>query len=271
MPTTTGTPPTNPPEEIGFTARMRAAARESVAEVRALPGEAVIILLAVPILMTVFWYFGRPGFFQDHIQRHVPRDWPMARMYGFFYFALSSVVLRMLVPLGLIRLMGRRPSDYGFSLPSRFEFSWIYVLLFLAVVPFIAWAASMQTFQYKYPFGWQVIVDDTIPFADFLIYQCFYGLIFVSGESFWRGFVVFGLSRHIGLLAIPVMVIPYCMSHYGKPSAEAFASILAGTILGFLALRHRSFWLGVVIHWGAAISMDLLAIRQRGLPFTFWE
>jgi hypothetical protein len=39
-------------------------------------------------------------------------------------------------------------------------------------------------------------------------------------------------------------------------------------VLGFLALRHRSFWLGVAVHWAAAISMDVLAIGKRGLQFV---
>ncbi|HOI11139.1 MAG TPA: CPBP family intramembrane metalloprotease, partial [Myxococcota bacterium] len=93
--------------------------------------------------------------------------------------------------------------------------------------------------------------------------------VFVSGESFWRGYILFGLYRHIGYLAIPVMVIPYVMVHFGKPWPETFGAILTGCVLGFLAIRHRSFWLGVAVHYAAAISMDLLAIHQRGLVFTW--
>jgi hypothetical protein len=39
-------------------------------------------------------------------------------------------------------------------------------------------------------------------------------------------------------------------------------------VLGFLALRHRSFWLGVAVHWAAAITMDVLAIVMRGIEVT---
>ena len=35
--------------------------------------------------------------------------------------------------------------------------------------------------------------------------------------------------------------------------------------MGYLALRHRNFWLGVAVHWSVALSMDLLAIRARGI------
>jgi uncharacterized protein len=244
---------------------------EALASARALPREAVVVLLTIPVVMTTFWYFGRSGFYQDVIQQHVPADWPLARLYSFFYFSLSSCVLRIGVPLLLARwLLKRRTSDYGWGRPVQFNFAWAYGVLFLLVLPFIAWASTMSSFQQKYPFaGDALLVDGAIPVLDFVVYQAFYLLVFVSGESFWRGFVSFGLQRHIGDLGILVMVTPYVMSHYGKPAAEAFAATLTGVVLGFLALRHRSFWLGVAVHWAAALSMDLLAIWKRGLPFTW--
>ncbi|HOU52301.1 MAG TPA: hypothetical protein PLQ97_00015 [Myxococcota bacterium] len=229
------------------------------------------MLLSIPLVMTTFWYFGRSGFYQQYLEPLVPPDLPLRHLYPFFYFALSSVVLRLLLPLALIRLVLRRsPGDYGFRLPRRFEYTWAYGLLWLAVIPFIAHAAGMPSFQQRYPFcGEAILRDGAVPVLDFLIYQAFYGLVFVSGEGYWRGFVVFGLRRHIGDLGILVMVTPYVMSHYGKPAAESYAAILTGLVLGFLALRHGSFWLGVAVHWAAALAMDLLAIRQHGWPFAW--
>lgn len=249
---------------------MRRELNEAVKSARALPLEAVLILLTIPLIITTFWYFGRSGFYDEHIAHHVPADWPLARLYSFFYFSLSAFVLRTLVPLAMARFVLKRPvRDYGYAPPSRFEWAWVYVVLFAAVLPFIAYASTLESFQQKYPFcGDAILVDGKIPVLDFLVYQLFYGLVFVSGESYWRGFVTFGLQRHIGDLAILVMVTPYCMTHYGKPAPEAFASVLTGVVLGFLALRHRSFWLGVAVHWAAAISMDVLAIGKRGLEFV---
>ena len=40
--------------------------------------------------------------------------------------------------------------------------------------------------------------------------------------------------------------------------------IAAGCALGFLALRHRSVWWGVALHYGIAVTMDLLSIANNG-------
>ena len=59
------------------------------------------------------------------------------------------------------------------------------------------------------------------------------------------------------------MVVPYNMIHYGKPFLEANAAIIAGIVLGTLALKTRSIWCGFLIHVSVAISMDLAALIQR--------
>jgi hypothetical protein len=66
----------------------------------------------------------------------------------------------------------------------------------------------------------------------------------------------------MGSSAIFVMIIPYCMIHYGKPMAETLGAIIAGTVLGTLAMRTRSIWGGVLIHVGVAVTMDLLALSH---------
>jgi hypothetical protein len=41
-------------------------------------------------------------------------------------------------------------------------------------------------------------------------------------------------------------------------------AILAGTALGWLALKHRSVWLGAALHVGIALVMDAMALWGRG-------
>jgi membrane protease YdiL (CAAX protease family) len=80
-----------------------------------------------------------------------------------------------------------------------------------------------------------------------------------------------GLEKSFGAGAVFVMIVPYCMIHYGKPMPETIGAIGAGIILGTLAMRSRSIWGGVVVHCAVAISMDLLALQHcpgmgSGLP-----
>ena len=43
-----------------------------------------------------------------------------------------------------------------------------------------------------------------------------------------------GLRRHFGSGAIFVMIVPYCMIHYGKPMTETLGAIGAGAGIGFV-------------------------------------
>jgi membrane protease YdiL (CAAX protease family) len=60
------------------------------------------------------------------------------------------------------------------------------------------------------------------------------------------------------------------MIHYGKPFLEANAAIVAGIVLGTLALRTRSIWCGCLVHVSVAISMDIAALLQKGDLPTAW-
>jgi membrane protease YdiL (CAAX protease family) len=103
---------------------------------------------------------------------------------------------------------------------------------------------------------------------DLLVWESLYAGQFVALEFFFRGFLVGGLSRSIGIFSIPVAVIPYMMIHFTKPWPEALASIVAGLVLGTLAWRTKSIWGGVCIHCAVAVSMDLLALSHKGqLPW----
>jgi hypothetical protein len=71
--------------------------------------------------------------------------------------------------------------------------------------------------------------------------------------------------------AIFAMVVPYCMIHYGKPYLEAHGAIVAGVVLGTLAMRTRSIYAGFLLHISVACGMDLLALYKRAaLPIVFW-
>jgi hypothetical protein len=53
-------------------------------------------------------------------------------------------------------------------------------------------------------------------------------------KLFFRGFLVHGLRPKFGAYAIPMMTIPCCMIHFGKPLLESLASIVTGMLLGFM-------------------------------------
>jgi len=88
----------------------------------------------------------------------------------------------------------------------------------------------------------------------------------VGEEIFFRGFWLRAM-RAFGAGAIWSMVVPYCMIHYGKPYLEACAAVVAGVVLGSLAMRTRSIYAGFLVHGTVAILMDVLALyRRHALP-----
>lgn len=151
-----------------------------------------------------------------------------------------------------------RIRDYHVSLRHFFDHLWIYAVLFLCVLPAVLYASTTPAFRETYPF---YRLANRSAF-DLWTWEALYAAQFVALEFFFRGFLLRGLRPALGSNAIFVMIVPYCMIHYGKPLPETLGAIGAGLILGTLALRTRSIWGGVLIHIGVATTMDVLALRM---------
>jgi membrane protease YdiL (CAAX protease family) len=159
---------------------------------------------------------------------------------------------------------GNRLRDCNLSFRGFAQHFWIYVLLFVLVSPVI-WLVSLTPEFYNY---YPMYAQAGRSWADLLMWEGMYAGQFVAVEFFFRGFLVGGLSRYIGVLAVPVSVMPYMMIHFSKPWPEAAAAIFAGLILGWLAWKLKSIWGGVCLHCAVAVSMDLLALSHKGqLPW----
>jgi membrane protease YdiL (CAAX protease family) len=164
----------------------------------------------------------------------------------------------MVIPMIVLAcLPGQRIRDYHVSLRGFFHHLWIYAALFALVLPAVIYASTTAAFRETYPF--YRIANRS--YTDLALWELLYAAQFLSLEFFFRGFVLHGLRRALGANAIFVMLVPYCMIHYGKPLPETLGAIGAGLILGTLAMRTRSIWGGVLIHVGVAASMDVLALR----------
>ena len=224
-----------------------------------------VILLTAPVVLTLWWYFGRFPFFDSSVAPHLPPG-PFEPVYAFVYFTLSSVLLRGLVPLLVVTAVLREPlSRYGWRLKGTFDLWYVYLALVLLAVPLVWLASAGEGFQGTYPQCRRMLQGGTVRTEHFLLFQVCYLLVFASGESFWRGFLSFGLFRSVRWLAIPIMVVPYVMIHFGKPFPETAGALVAGTILGTLALKHGTFWLGVLTHYSVALWMDVAAMIRQGI------
>ena len=232
------------------------------AETEREPGDAgrvslqvLAVLVTVAGALTLQEYLGG----HDTYERLFPPDgshyWELR---GFLWWSGWRVFGYVIIPMIVLAcLPGQRIRDYHVSLRGFFHHLWIYAALFALVLPAVLIASTTRAFRETYPF--YRIANRSL--ADLAMWEALYAAQFLSLEFFFRGFVLHGLRRALGANAIFVMLVPYCMIHYGKPLPETLGAIGAGLILGTLAMRTRSIWGGVLIHVGVATVMDVLALR----------
>ncbi len=231
------------------------------------------MLIAATVLLLVFSYWGRPNFYF----RSGVIDWvrevnggalaDLAEAGAYMWWGLTSLVLRVLAPLAFgVWILRLRPADLGYRLQGIASHLPIYGAMYLVMLPVLIWVSSFGNFIDFYPFYDRAGEGG----AGFWVYEIGYALQFVGVEAFFRGFMTFGLARRFGYLAVPIMTVPYTMIHFPKLAPEATAAIVAGLVLGVLALRSKSFVPGVFLHVAVAVTMDLLVLaRTTGLGSVF--
>lgn len=149
--------------------------------------------------------------------------------------------------------------DFGFRLGKWI--GWRDMLIFFAImIPFVLFAIFQKDFSRTYP----LFKMAKKSFVIFLIWEGVHLLHMFGWEFLNRGFLLFGLEEKMGRWAILATAIPFALLHIGKPELEAYGSFIAAIALGWLALRTRSFIPGAILHWGVAMTVDILAIARAG-------
>ena len=184
---------------------------------------------------------------------HVPLIMKGTWSFGcvFFYLILPGLYTRL--------VLKKKLSDYGVSPRGFLKHLPIYIILFLPVLASVYVVSFMPEFQKTYPF-----YHFPVSLEHLLLWELMYGIQFFSLEFFFRGFFMAEWRERLGWRAVLIMMVPYCMIHFPKPGLEAAGAIIAGSVLGVLALRTRSIWGGVAIHVTVAWTMDLMSLWQRG-------
>lgn len=221
----------------------------------------VVVMCWSAVTLTILEYYGHSGSIFYRWFRDVVPQTQYSSAYRHIYWALSCSTAYFVIPLVTIVFARKiRLRDYGLRLKGFFKHAWIYVVLYLIVLPAVVFVSYTDSFQRTYPFYRYAHRS----LADLGIWWFFYGIQFFFLEFFFRGYMLHGTKRAVGAYAIFVSAIPYCMIHYGKPMPETLGAIIAGIALGTLSLRTRSIWSGFLIHISIAYSMDLLSIWQKG-------
>jgi len=234
---------------------------------RSVDGRIVLALVYTACLLTVLEYWYLPERVQSRMtpapEWAAPMQWyPTPSLEAGLTWVVACIIGFLVIPLLVTLTVHRdKPRSIGFTLAGFHFHLWIYLGLYAVMVPLILMVADRPDFQRVYPF----VPTATQSMGNFIRWEVGYLAQFFALESFFRGYLLFTLEKRIGWNAIFVMAVPYCMIHWHKPPEEAFAAVIAGVVLGALALRFRSWVGGALLHALVALTMDLLAAHRAGL------
>jgi membrane protease YdiL (CAAX protease family) len=168
---------------------------------------------------------------------------------------VQRFVLFLVVPLAIV-VAGFRdlPRRYALALG---DWRWGLGLLLagLAVMtPIILALSGLESFRGYYG-------GETLPLGQRVANHL---VELVPAEFLLRGFLMFGLWRRIGPLALVVAQVPFVLTHIGKPDVELWSTFVGGSIFAWLDWRTGS------ILWSAlghvyVLTLMVVAVGGAGI------
>lgn len=232
----------------------------------------IIILVYTAIGISITKYFGNTTDYLDHIIINPNKFdlWfcsfffgsDLGRFHSMLFWVFMIVLFYLIIPVLVVKFVFKEDlKNYGFRMKGIQQDYPLYFMMLLVMLPLVYFASTSKVFQERYPL-FQPAKGNLFPL--FIWWQLAYFVQFVAIEFFFRGFLLHGLKTRFGFYSIFIMTLPYCLVHIGKPFPETISAIFAGIILGTLSLKSRSIFLGILIHYSIAISMDTFALWREG-------
>jgi len=219
-----------------------------------------LILLIVPVLLTIWVYFGKQADF-DQLFKGFQGQWNQD-FYSAVFEYLTAFLLMFWIPYFIIKIGFKdKLKNFGFQFGDR-RYGFRFILITLPLTIWIIYVGSASTaIQAEYPLARSTI--GLLPL--FLIVEVFYLLYYVGWEFLFRGFILFGLEKRYGAVtAILIQTIPSAIVHIGKPASESFGAIVVGLVFGFLAIRTRSILYPLLLHAAVGIGTDVFVMLRLG-------
>ncbi len=170
--------------------------------------------------------------------------------FGLYY--VDNMVFNFILPiLVILFIFKENPKNYGLCLGNwrlglKYVAGFSSIMLVLNVV--FLFFPSMTGFYGK---GYSLSYLSVHWVKD--------GIALFGWEYIFRGFLLFGLYKKFGNIAIFIQLMPFVLLHTGKPEIETLGTIISGTVLGYAAIRCRAFWPAWLIHSFTAIIFDAYA------------
>jgi uncharacterized protein len=159
---------------------------------------------------------------------------------------IPQLLFFLILPVITLLILREPLSKYGFRV-GDWKFGLVSVAICVgALAPLLYWSSTMPDFRAYY-------MNNLIVGFPFLVIQ--YMLYMFSWEFLLRGYLFFSLEEKVGAFAIWLQSVPFAISHLGKPAPEALTCYFGGLILGYIAMRSRSFLYPFLIHWGIYVTL----------------
>ena len=167
---------------------------------------------------------------------------------------LNSILFYCIIPIVIILFIFKEPvKTFGYSFGDKKKVIFYSVVFSLIVTPIVMLSYFIPAVTNYYT------IKPIIDIGSFLLFELNVGVLIFFWELFFRGFILFGLYKKLGNVALPIHAIPFALLHIGKPDIEVVASFFAALLLGQIAIKSKSFLPAFVIHWVINAEIYLLA------------
>ena len=214
-------------------------------------------LLTAILLQIAFWHLATPG---PNLIGFEPQGFRAAiSSVGWSVLLLWFVPIMLIKPLGLTRKgLGLTFGDYKAGLPIIFYGG------SLAVVA-MGLASADPAIQTIYPWPGSSAGSSM---QALIKWAGFYVLYYASFEFFYRGFLLRTLQKALGLMpAVWIQAFAATLIHLGKPFAETVAAFPASLLFALIAVRTKSLFYPIALHFIIGISIDIFSLARKGQLF----
>lgn len=217
-----------------------------------------ITLLSSPVLLTIFWYFGKARFYKQVFD--ISSQGTDAEFLTYILEFITFFIFMFVLPVLFIHFrLKRKLSDFGLGFGDiSVGIKFIAIAVPFIITPIIYLASRMPDIRGEYPLFRMLYMRRDLVFLYELCYVIFY---YIAWEFYFRGFLLFSLKGEFGgFNAILIQTISSCLIHIGKPSGETIGSIIAGVIFGLIALRTKSIWYVFILHASIGVLTDVFIV-----------
>lgn len=211
--------------------------------------DARLLALCVGIIATLYAYNRQPYSLASWLEPSARRVYRSHEEY------LLVNCLMLLLPVIALVSAGGELRSYNVGRGNRWGWA-VAGTCYLLMLPLLWWASARPDFQHTYP----LYRPARYAMSALLYHELTYTFYLWCWELFFRAVLTSICWRWLGWTGIALQSLAFALLHIGKPMPEVAGSFVAGMVLGWIAVRARSFVPGFACHALVSATMDVLVL-----------